>query len=99
MQNYNNNDKKVRVYKKNNNYKNTENTTTRELDFIKSYPTLFIILEWGAIIVANFNSVGAIVGAILCVGAIIGGYNYSKLHKTHGLIMIIAAVICLIVQF
>lgn len=97
MQNYDN--KNVHVYRKNGNYKNTENTTTRELDFIRKYPFLFLILEWGAIIVANFNSTGAIVGSILCVGAIVGGYDYSKLHKTHGLIMMIAAIICLIVQF
>lgn len=101
MQNYNNSndEKNVHVYKKNNEYKNNENVTTRELDFIKSYPILFIVLEWGAIIIANMNSIGAIIGSILCIGAIVGGYNYSKLHKIHGYIMLVAAAICLVVQF
>jgi len=100
MQNYNNDDhKKVKVYKKDNNYQDHQNMTSRESDFINNYPVIFIIIEWGAIIIANMNLTGVIFGSILSIAAAIGGYTYSKTHQVHGIIMLIAAIICLIVQF
>ncbi|WP_413476296.1 hypothetical protein [Latilactobacillus fuchuensis] len=99
MQKYNQH-KNVKVYDKNaNNVEQDSSVGSRELDFIKANPILFIILEWGALAAANANWSGLILGTILSIAAVIGGYEYSKISKVHGSIMLVFAIIVLIVQF
>lgn len=82
-----------------NNKNQQRSKANSETDIINQNPVIFIVLEWAAIALANANFIGAIIGAIISIVAIVGGYNYSKVHVVHGRIMIVAAAITLWAQF
>lgn len=65
--------------------------------FMQENPILFFVLEYGALLVANYC--GFLLGVILCIIALIGGYRYRQLKKTHGTVMMVLAIIMMLVQF
>ncbi|WP_261807349.1 hypothetical protein [Lapidilactobacillus luobeiensis] len=65
--------------------------------FMKNNPIIFFILEYGALVIANYSSM--IVGLILSVIALASGYRYRQINRVHGTIMMVLALIMLILQF
>jgi|GEM_PF-5352517 len=85
----------MQAYQKKNKSENIQESD--DLKFMRQSPALFFVLEYGALLVANYC--GFILGVILCIVAFISGNRYRKLNSTHGTIMMILSVVMLIVQF
>ncbi|MHA3067269.1 hypothetical protein [Lacticaseibacillus saniviri] len=85
----------MQEYQKNNKPEVTKESD--DLQFMRQSPVAFFVLEYGALLIANYC--GFLLGVILCVIAFISGNRYRKINSTHGAIMMVLSAFMFVAQF